>query len=108
MSAQKLVKFFKEIDKNDVASVGGKGANLGEMTQAHFPVPDGFAISVASYDIFLEQNNLRKKIHDILATLDVNQPDQLGEASRKISKVIISSEIPEEISQEVFKAYHKL
>ena len=108
MSAQALIVFFKDIDKNDVASVGGKGANLGEMTQAHFPVPDGFAISVASYDIFLEQNKLRKKIHDILATLDVNQPDQLGEASRKISKVIISSEIPEEISQEVFKAYHKL
>lgn len=48
MTALPLVAFFKDIDKNDLASVGGKGANLGEMTKAGFPVPNGFAVTVAS------------------------------------------------------------
>lgn len=105
---QPLVVFFKDIDKNDVAIVGGKGANLGEMTLAGFPVPAGFAINVTAYDLFLEQNNLKKAINDILKITDVNQPDQLGNASKRISKLITTSEIPKEVSIEIFKAYKKL
>ena len=63
MTARPLVTFFKDIDKHDLPSVGGKGANLGEMTQAHFPVPNGFAITVSAYDLFLERNEISKKIN---------------------------------------------
>jgi len=51
-----IIVFFKEIDKHDIPIVGGKGANLGEMTQAGFPVPNGFAITVEGYDRFIEEN----------------------------------------------------
>ena len=37
MRAGVLTAFFKEIDKGDVEVVGGKGANLGEMTRAGIP-----------------------------------------------------------------------
>lgn len=43
---------FSEIDKTMTAIVGGKGANLGEMTQAGFPVPPGFCLTTAVYDEF--------------------------------------------------------
>src|SRR3990172_5294584 len=66
MSAQPLVAFFKDIDKSDLSSVGGKGANLGEMTKAGFPVPAGFAITVLAYDKSLEENNLSLLIRNIL------------------------------------------
>ena len=39
-----LVVKLKEVDKEDVGLVGGKGANLGEMIQAGFPVPDGLTV----------------------------------------------------------------
>src|SRR6266404_705023 len=68
MSAKDLILQFKDIDKSMTSQVGGKGANLGEMTQAKFPVPNGFAITVASYDLFLEKNNLKQKIDDIVRT----------------------------------------
>jgi len=64
MTAKPLVAFFKDIDKGDLSSAGGKGANLGEMTQAGFPVPNGFAITVESYEIFLKENNIAQKITD--------------------------------------------
>ena len=33
---------FSEVGADSVALVGGKGANLGEMARAGFPVPPGF------------------------------------------------------------------
>ena len=44
----KYIKWFDEIDKNDVSIVGGKGANLGELTQAGISVPPGFCRGYAS------------------------------------------------------------
>lgn len=48
----KKLLFFNEIDKSMVAQVGGKGANLGEMTQAGIPVPPGFCLTTQVYDQF--------------------------------------------------------
>jgi pyruvate, water dikinase len=108
MSNKPLTLFFKDIDKHDLASVGGKGANLGEMTKAGFPVPNGFAVTVAAYDLFLQRSELADKINDILKTTDVNQPEQLQNASRKIGKLVTSSDVPTEIVHDVFKAYKRL
>jgi len=109
MAAQSpLVLFFKDIDKDDIPSVGGKGANLGEMTQASFPVPYGFAVTVAAYDAFLEKNQISKKIQEILASTDINKSEELESASRKVEKIITSSQIPEEVSREAIKAYKRL
>ena len=33
----------------DVSLAGGKGANLGELIAAGFPVPDGFCITAEAY-----------------------------------------------------------
>ena len=108
MSVKPLITFFKDIDKEDIPLVGGKGANLGEMTQAGFPVPNGFAVTVESYDLFLTQNDLALKINRIVAETDVNNSDQLQEASKKIERIIRTSEIPDEVAKEVIKAYKKL
>ena len=35
---------------DDLDLAGGKGANLGELVPAGFPVPDGFVVSTAAYD----------------------------------------------------------
>ena len=41
-----MVKGFNDIRVNDVQIVGGKGANLGEMTHAKINVPEGFCIAI--------------------------------------------------------------
>ena len=108
MTAQPLVVFFKDIDKDDLPLVGGKGANLGEMVKEGFPVPPGFSVTVHAYDIFLEENKLEKQILDLLKQTDVNNSDQLTNVSRSIQKKIISARIPNEVAQEVIKTYKKL
>src|SRR3972149_16528 len=104
MSAQPLTAFFKDIDKEDIPLVGGKGANLGEMTQAGFPVPNGFAVTVPAYDLFLEKNIFHKKIRDILKQTNVHNPEELNEASKRIQKIIIRGEFPKEVSDEIISS----
>src|SRR3990172_9043848 len=103
-----LILFFNQIDKGDIERVGGKGANLGEMVKAGFPVPDGFAVTVQSYKLFIDENSLSKKISDYLRVTDVNDPAQLDNTSRKIQKLINSGMVPKSVEQEIFKAYKRL
>lgn len=103
-----LTLFFKDIDKHDLPMVGGKGANLGEMTQAKFPVPNGFAVTVESYDRFLQENSITDQIHAYLKGLDVNDNDSLQSVAKDIQKLIIRSDIPEDVEKEVRSAYKKL
>jgi len=65
------VLWFKDIRKTDIPLVGGKGANLGEMTYAKVPVPDGFVVTAKAYYDFLDSTSLRQKILTELAHLDV-------------------------------------
>lgn len=103
-----LVADFKKIDKHDVSLVGGKGANLGEMANAGFPVPPGFAVTVPAYELFLKENAIAEKIYDILKPVDVEDPNQLEGASRKIQKLIVNSKFPKEVAIDLFSSYKKL
>ncbi len=108
MSAQPLILQFKEISKDDVSLVGGKGANLGEMANSDFPVPPGFAITIFAYDKFLEHNGFKSYINKTLSKVDVNDSSILTVASKAIQKKILSGEFPQDVSNEVIKAYKKL
>ena len=102
------VLWFHQIDLEDVSLVGGKGGNLGEMYQLGIPVPNGFVVTSNAYFQFIEDNNLKPKIKDILKTTDVDQPDQLLEASKKIRNLIRKSPMSHSLSLEIMKSYKKL
>jgi len=102
------VEFFEELKKEDVDIAGGKGANLGELTQAGIPVPPGFVITSATYQKFMDETGITQKIMDILDALDVNNNKELQESAREIKKIIIETEIPDEISSLIIESYNAL
>lgn len=103
-----FVVWFKEVDKDDIPLVGGKGANLGEMTKAGFPVPPGFIITSAAYFHFLDVTGIRGKIHDLLAKISVNDSKELDEAAKKTRELIIRQEFPPDLAKEIIEAYFKM
>jgi len=105
---QKYVVWFHDVDKEDGAIVGGKGANLGEMTQAGFPVPQGFIVTAQAYYAFLDANNLRETIKEYLGNLDVNDSHALENASVKIRKAIVHAPFPKDISKLIIDSYSKM
>ncbi|AEG19037.1 phosphoenolpyruvate synthase [Methanobacterium paludis] len=104
----KYVEFFEELRKEDVAVAGGKGANLGELTHAGIPVPPGFVVTSRTYDKFMKETGIFDEIMDILDALDVNNNKQLQEASRSIKKIMVNTEMPDEIKTIIIEAYNAL
>ena len=102
------ILWFNEIGKEDIALVGGKGANLGEMTSFKIPVPNGFCVTSKAYFDFLEINRLRPKMKQILKMVDTDNPQTLNEASQKIKKIIVQGKIPKDIAREIMDSYLKL
>lgn len=99
---------FSQVDKSDIPLVGGKGANLGEMTKAGIPVPPGFIVTSEAYYHFLDVNNLRALIKAHLKDVDFENPAELNKASKNISQLIVKAPIPREISDSIIKNYLKL
>ena len=60
MSKPRYIFELKEIENDDAQEVGSKAANLSEMAQLGFPIPQGFVISLRACEDFIEQNNLNK------------------------------------------------
>ena len=106
-SAYPHVAWFKEIRKKDIPLVGGKGANLGEMTHAGIPVPDGFCVTSPAYFYFVEQNQLQHRIKETLTGLDVNNGVKLNAASRKAKDIILKAKMPADLEQAIRDAYAK-
>ncbi|MCL5438621.1 MAG: phosphoenolpyruvate synthase [Patescibacteria group bacterium] len=99
---------FKDIDKHDIPLVGGKGANLGEMTRAGFPVPNGFIVTSKAYYAFIKENNLATKIKHLLNTVNYNNPNSLNEVSTHIKKLIIHAPVSDELRKQIFGFYRRL
>jgi pyruvate, water dikinase len=101
-----VIKWFKETSKKDIGFAGGKGANLGEMYQAGFPIPNGFIVTAQSYWKFLEESGLIDEITKILEKLDPENNDSLQSLSKKIRDLILSKEIPSDITEEILNGYN--
>ena len=67
--------------RDDVDYAGGKGANLGELTAAGLPVPEGFVVGAPAYAAFCEQTGLRERLAELLDGVDVEDTAALQAAS---------------------------
>ena len=102
------ILWFKEVDKQSLSLVGGKGANLGEMISAGFPVPDGFVVTAQAYYNFIEKNDLKPKIKKILSKVDVDNSRQLDKAAKQVQQLIKRAKIPADLAKNIAQAYKKI
>ncbi|MDR0901095.1 MAG: phosphoenolpyruvate synthase [Methanobrevibacter sp.] len=99
---------FENIKKEDVGIAGGKGANLGELTQAGIPVPPGFVVTAETYNKFMNNTGIFDKIMNMLSKIDINDTKDLQKTAEKIKQVIVDTPIPEDISALIVEAYNEL
>ena len=103
---KKTVVWFKEVGKNDIPLVGGKGANLGEMTRAGIPVPPGFVVTAEAYYEFIESSGVHGRIKDVLENLNIEDSAALLIASQKVKEIIMNASMPADIASEI-RAYYE-
>ncbi|MGA2573672.1 MAG: phosphoenolpyruvate synthase [Candidatus Methanomethylicaceae archaeon] len=103
-----FILHFDSLRKSDVALVGGKNANLGELLSFGMPVPPGFAITADGYKLYIQKNDLADNIVRILSKMDTENSESLEHASLELRKIMESSKIPEELKAEILASYREL
>lgn len=108
----KNIIWFENLRMTDIAEVGGKNASLGEMiSQLHnqgVMVPGGFATTASAYKRFIEENNLRTKIDNIIRDLDIEDVISLARTGREIQSWIMDAKFPEDLEREIESAYTQM
>lgn len=107
MSKYNYIKWFDEIGKEDVGIVGGKGANLGELTSFGLPVPPGFCVTASGYTKFIKYAELDEVVKFLMEAVDVEDVDELTNASKEIQKKIKEKEFDPELKEEILSAYRE-
>ncbi len=103
-----LIRWFDTIRIADAALVGGKGANLGELTAAKLPVPPGFVVTAAAYRYALTQAGVTEQLASVLVGVDVSTTADLARAAREAQSVIRRVTLPDDLADEVTRAYARL
>ncbi|MDP1909664.1 MAG: PEP/pyruvate-binding domain-containing protein, partial [Hyphomicrobium sp.] len=98
--------WFADPASTDLAKVGGKGANLGRMTQAGFVVPPGFVVGTTAYMSHIE--TLKEKISWILAKINYADANALEESVKQIRGIITAAEVPADVAADIKAGYATL
>ncbi len=102
------IRWFDELALADVESVGGKGANLGELTRAGFPVPNGFVVTSDAYLDSIALSGARDGLRELMAATDPADAESLAGAATTAQHLIAETQLPEALADAITKAYEEL
>lgn len=107
-----FIKWYNEVGSEDVGSVGGKNASLGEMYSNLVPlgvkIPDGFALTADAYRYFFKTTGLDEKIKEILSDLDTHNIRNLQVRGKKARELILKAKLPQNLQDIIAQAYKQL
>lgn len=99
---------FVELDRTSVPVAGGKGANLGELSQAGFPVPPGFVVTAAAELGAMEDGGVRADLAALAATAVTPEAEDLEALAARAQALVHRAGLPEPLRVEILEAYHAL
>ena len=105
--SMQAVVWLEEVGKEDVSTVGGKGASLGEMINLGIPVPGGFAVTAQAFRDFLNRSGIAQDLFDALK-IDVNDQSQLIRAEEVAKRLIMDANVPDNLEQAIKSRYQEL
>src|SRR5208337_2756349 len=102
------ILWLEEIRKEDITSVGGKGASLGEMASIGLPVPKAFVVTAQAFRRFLVETGLEKKIFSSFDKLDVEDNEALERAADNAKALVMKAKMPAAIRDDIKTSYKKM
>ena len=103
---------YGDIGIDDITLVGGKNASLGEMynqlVSKGIKIPDGFATTSTAFWNFLDENDLRKPLQNIISELDTEKYSNLKEIGQKARQLILTGKISDSLAKDIIAAYQML
>ncbi len=108
MAPEKSIVWFEELGREDADRVGGKGANLGELASAGFPVPQGFVVTAASFLAAMDRGGARARLRELLAQTNLDDRSGVAKAAAEMKGLIRKAGMPAELRAEVAAALQEL
>jgi len=108
MSNMPDILWLAEIKKEDIPSVGGKGASLGEMTSVGLPVPPAFVVTAQAFRRFLVETGIEDELFKKLEGVDVEDSDVLETTAQRVMKLVMSVKIPKKLEENILLSYKKM
>lgn len=102
------VRWFRDCRSDSASEVGAKNAEIGEMSHAGIPVPDGFAVTTRAHEDFLDTPGLRERIDESLSEFHVHGVAAAERTGSQIRRLIASIPLSEELEGAIRSAYHLL
>ena len=99
------IRWISHIDASDIKDAGGKGAILGDMYNAKFPVPQAFIVTTDACSFFLHETGLKQQIQELLRAIDVDNTHELRKKSEEIRALIVHTEMPHTLAEAIVEAY---
>ncbi|UTF52132.1 phosphoenolpyruvate synthase [Natronosalvus rutilus] len=101
------VLWLDEISADDIETVGGKGASLGELTNAGLPVPPGFVVTAGTYRRFIEDAGIDEELFEVV-DVDVEDSAALASAADGAQELILETPFPDELREEIIESYREV
>lgn len=102
---EKFIAWLSDLSKTNLDLAGGKGANLGEMYNSKFPVPQAFVVTTDAFFFFLKQAKLEEPIKTILRKINIESTRDLQDKSKEIRDLISTAKMPKKLEDEILEAY---
>jgi pyruvate,water dikinase len=101
---------FEALNAQDTALAGGKGANLGELTNAGLPVPPGFVVTAHAYLSAMELGGVRADLRTTLdaAILAVDHPEEVAALCSHLRELVHRAGASPEVRDAVLRGYREL
>ncbi len=101
------VLWLDDVRADDLETVGGKAASLGEMTAADLPVPPAFVVTADTYRAFIEETGIDEELFDAV-DVDADDSADLAGAADHAQDLIEGTEIPDDLREEILAAYDRI
>ncbi len=103
-----MIRWFDSIRLDDAPQVGGKGANLGELTAAGLPVPPGFVITSDAFLDAIDRSGARQELRKVIDSVDADDPAGLATCAQRAQELVRATPVPDDLADAIRAAYRRL
>ena len=97
MTTKPLILLFPDIRATDLPLVGGKGANLGELTHAGFPVPPGFCLTTIAFQEFIDSCSEGANLYALLESVTADDLETARQVGQHVRQTLLDVPVPQNI-----------
>src|SRR5579864_3263195 len=102
------IVWFRNLGRDDGPTAGGKGANLGELVQGGFPVPNGFVVTAGAYLAAMDAAGVREQLREGVRTADPDDATELAATADRLREFVEKAGMPQELGREILSAHDRL